>query len=219
MRNGIREERFLSFLVFSAPGTGGGAVFFLLPITVPRRLFKPGFFFGVSLIPEAPSVTYRDSSTRHKPACKPPPLLSLTKLGASCILSLVILGGGGIAGTVSPPAEFNLPTVLDAELRLLASGACRGSVRIRVVKILISSAISILSRALRHSSAGFLFCSILSTSCVWNCVRTSLRWLASSADDVAFAARADESRPVLSFSLSAFFCALSTSFAMAVRLP
>jgi hypothetical protein len=52
LRKGIKDERFRSFLAFSAEGTGGGAAaeaaFFLLPITVPRRLFKP-CFLGVSL--------------------------------------------------------------------------------------------------------------------------------------------------------------------------
>ena len=54
LRKGINDERFRSFFAFSAEGIGGGigvAAFFLLPITVPRRLLTP-CFLGVSLSPE-----------------------------------------------------------------------------------------------------------------------------------------------------------------------
>lgn len=49
LRKGMRDERFRSFFGFSADVMGGGAAFFLLPMTVPRRLFKP-CFLGFSLI-------------------------------------------------------------------------------------------------------------------------------------------------------------------------
>jgi hypothetical protein len=49
LRKGMRDVRFFSFFGFSADPKAGGAAFFLLPITVPRRLFKP-CFLGVSLV-------------------------------------------------------------------------------------------------------------------------------------------------------------------------
>lgn len=49
LRKGMKDDRFRSFFGVSADGMGGGAAFFLLPITVPRRLFKP-CFLGVFLI-------------------------------------------------------------------------------------------------------------------------------------------------------------------------
>jgi hypothetical protein len=64
LRKGIRDVRFLSFFVFSANVVGGAAVFFLLPITVPRRLFKP-CFFGASLDSETSSVPLRGVREKH----------------------------------------------------------------------------------------------------------------------------------------------------------
>lgn len=49
---GISDDRCFSFFIFSGDGTGGGAAFFLLPITVPRRLLRP-CFLGVSLVSES----------------------------------------------------------------------------------------------------------------------------------------------------------------------
>lgn len=47
LRNGIIDVRFFSFFVFSADEDCSWVAFFLLPITVPRRLFSPGLL-GVS---------------------------------------------------------------------------------------------------------------------------------------------------------------------------
>lgn len=78
----------------------------------------------------------------------------------------MILGGGGIGGAFPLPDELALPTWFDAELPRLGRVPIRGSVLIREAKVFISSAVSTFKRALRHISAGFLFCSMLSISWV-----------------------------------------------------
>jgi hypothetical protein len=182
LRKGIKDDRFLCFFAFSADAMGG-AVSFLLPITVPRRLFSP-CFLGLSLFSELASVGCKRGREDYPPGTGAPWPAPVEKFDVCREPSANGLGGGGIGGTKPPPAELSLRMVFDAELRLLGRGVCRGPVAIRAAKVLISSAVSIFSKALRQSSAGFRFCSILSTSWVWNCVRTSLRWftLTSSRD-------------------------------------
>ena len=134
---GMKEVRFLSFFILSAGVAGGGAAFFRLPMTVPKRLLSPGFL-GVSVAS----------------------LLSVCCPVDGRDLSVVSLGGGGIGGALKMLAEPNLEMVFDAELRLLGADVCRGPADMRATKFLISSAVSTLSSAFKQSSAGLRFCSM-----------------------------------------------------------